>query len=246
MKTAARLRDERGNTLVEVMAAMVILIIGVLGTLTMVQGGLASTDRTSSREQATNLVRDLVERSRQAAYADITYDNAAAKLRSMLPASDNVSALSGSTFSVTRRKTTYGVTVIACSIDDPTDGVGVGDAKSCAPPDGTRVPGSATPGLAASVNVLGITVTAGGSLLETVCNAIGISSIANQLTAASVLTNKLVPVSVCPTASGSATAPYDNTPDDLRRVRVTVSWTRGTNGSVSQTTLLTNPLQTTT
>ena len=69
-----RFHDERGMTLVEVMAAMVILLIGVLGTLTLVQGSLSSTSRTTAREQATNLARDLVERSRQADYANITYD----------------------------------------------------------------------------------------------------------------------------------------------------------------------------
>ena len=39
-------------TLVEVMAAMVILIVGVLGTLALVQGSLSSTSRTTAREQA--------------------------------------------------------------------------------------------------------------------------------------------------------------------------------------------------
>jgi type IV pilus modification protein PilV len=248
MTTDARLRDERGITLVEVMAAMVILIIGVLGTLTLVQGSLASTDRTTSREQATNLVRDLVERTRQASYANITYAGAANTLQDMLPASDASTEPTGtpaSTFTVTRRKTAYTVKVFACSIDDPTDGVGVGDATACAPPDSTHVPGSADPGLAASINVLGITVGAGGSALQTVCNALGISAIASQITAANILTNKVVPTSVCPTGSGSSTAPYDYTPDDLRRVRIDVSWTRGTDGSIRQTTLLTNPWQTT-
>jgi type IV pilus modification protein PilV len=246
MTTDARFRDECGITLVEVMAAMVILIIGVLGTLTLVQGSLASTSRTTAREQATNLARDLVERSRQADYTDMTYANAPAKLRAMLPASDSVTALSGQSFDVTRRKVTYTVKVLACSIDDPTDGIGVGDATACAAPSSIHVPGSAAPGLAASVNVLGIGVALAGSALQTVCNALGISAIASQLTAATVLTNTVVPVSVCPTGSGSATAPYDYTPDDLRRVRIDVSWTRGGAGSLSQTTLLTNPLQITT
>ena len=248
MDTRARLRDEDGLTVIEIMAAMVILIIGVLGTLTLVQGSLASTSRTTAREQATNLARDLVERSRQADYANMTMSLAPATLRATLPASANATALSGpslSSFDVTRRKVTYTVKVFACSIDDPTDGAGVGNATFCAPPTSTNIPGSATPGAAASVNVFGITVVAAGSLLQTVCNAIGISSIASQLLTSNAITNRLVPISVCPTGSGSATAPYDNTPDDLRRVRIDVSWTSGNGGSVSQTTLLTNPFQTT-
>jgi len=238
--------DERGMTLVEVMAAMVILVIGVLGTLTLVEGSFSSTNATTSREQATNLARDLVERSRQADYKDMTYALAPATLRGMLPTSDGATALSGatnSTFTVTRRNVEYTVTVLACSIDDPTDGIGQGNATYCAAPDAAIVPGSPTPGLAASVNVLGITIAAGGSLLQTVCNAVGTPAILSRLTAA---VSRVVPLSVCPSGAGtgSGTVQYDSTPDDLRRVRVDVSWTRGGTGTISQTTLLTNPRQT--
>lgn len=241
MDTRARMRDDAGLTLVEVMAAMVIMVVGVLGTLVLVQGGLSSTDRTTTREQATNLARDLVERSRQANYDTMTYPLAPATLRGMLPASDSASALSGptsSTFMVTRRKVIYTVDVFACSIDDPTDGIGVGDATSCAAPSSTNVPGSTEPGLAASVNVLGISVAAGGSLLQTVCNSVGTPAILSQITA---VVSPVVPLSVCPSGAGTGTIGYDSTPDDLRRVRVRVSWTRGGAGSVTQTTMLTNP-----
>lgn len=242
MPLRTRIADERGMTIVEVMAAMVVLVIGVMGTLTLVQGSLSSTSATTAREQATNLARDLVERSRQAAYADITYTNAAATLRSMLPASDSVSALSGPTnsqFTVQRRGTTYTVNVLACSIDDPTDGVGQ-TPTHCAVPEDPPPVNTTTPGLAASVNVLGISVTAGGSLLETVCNAVGTPAILSQLTGA---ISSVASVSVCPTGAGSATVAYDETPEDLRRVRVDVSWNRERPGAISQTTLLTNPTQ---
>ena len=88
--------------------------------------------------------------------------------------------------------------------------------------------------------MLGIGVAAGGSLLQTVCNAVGTPAILSQLTAA---VSPVAPLSVCPTAPGGGTVQYDSRPDDLRRVRVDVAWTRGGAGSVSQTTLLTNPLQ---
>jgi len=235
--------DERGMTVPEVMMAMVIMLVGVLGTLILVQGSMSSTSRTTAREQGTNLARDLVERSRQASYANMTMDLAPATLRAMLPASDSVTALSGPdlrTFEVTRRGVTYTVTVFACSIDDPTDGAGGGTAKFCAAPTGTVVPGSTPPGPAASLNVLGITVlNAGGSLLDMVCQAVGTDiTILNALT--SVVSN-VAPISACPSGSAVGTVPYDSTPDDLRRVRIDVSWTRGAAGSVSQTTLLTNP-----
>jgi hypothetical protein len=210
----------------------------------MIEGGLASTGRTTAREQGTNLARDLVERSRQAAYANVTTSVAPATLRATLPASDGATALSGpssSTFKVTRRNVVYTVTVFACSIDDPTDGAGVGNATFCETPTVRRIPGSPEPGPAAAINVLGIAVSAGGSLLNTVCNAIGTNTaILNALTSA---VSVVAPLSLCPSTT-SGTVPYDIQPDDLRRVRVDVSWNSGGAGSVSQTTLLTNPQQT--
>lgn len=230
---------EQGFTIVEVMIAMVIMLVGVLGTLVLIEGSMASTSRTTAREQGTNLARDLVERSRQADYASVTMDLAPATLRATLPASDNASALTGSTFSVKRRNVVYTVTIFACSIDDPTDGAGVGNATFCALPAGTTP--TEPPAAAAAVNVLGVGVALGGSLLSTVCHAVGTdSALLNQLTSA---VSTVTPISVCPAGTGTTGGvPYDSDPDDLRRVRIDVTWSSGGSpGEVSQTTLLTNP-----
>lgn len=232
---------EDGMTIVEVMVAMVVVLIGVLGVVTLVQTGLLNTSRTSAREQGTNLARDLVERSRQASYANMTMALAPAILRASLPASDNAGALSGSTFTVTRRGVTYTVTVFACSIDDPTDGAGVGDTTFCAVPASTLSPGSLPPLAAPGPNVLGLSVSLGGSLLSTVCNALGSSS--SLYTSLMSVVNTVVPISVCPAGSTPGSVPVDSQADDLRRVKIDVSWNRNGAGSVSQTTLLTNPLQ---
>ena len=232
-------RGEQGFTIVEVMVAMVVMLVGVLGTLVLIEGSMASTSATSAREQGTNVARDLLERARQAPYASVTKDLAPQTLRATLPASDNATALAGPTFKIMRRNVVYTVTVFACSIDDPTDGAGVGNATFCATPGSTTVPAT-PPGTAAAVNVLGIEVALGGSLLSTVCQAVGgDSALLNQLTAAASI---VTPISVCPAGAGTGTVQYDSQPDDLRRVRVDVSWTRGqTAGSLSQTTLLTSP-----
>ena len=230
---------EQGFTIVEVMVAMVIMLVGVLGTLVLIEGSMASTSRTTAREQGTNLARDLVERSRQADYASVTMDLAPATLRATLPASDNASALTGSTFSVKRRNVVYTVTIFACSIDDPTDGAGVGNATFCALPTGTTP--AEPPAAAAAVNVLGVGVALGGSLLTTVCQAVGTdTALLNQLTSA---VSTVTPISVCPAGTGTTGGvPYDSDPDDLRRVRIDVTWSSGGSpGEVSQTTLLTNP-----
>jgi hypothetical protein len=146
---------------------------------------------------------------------------------------------------VTRRNTTYTVKIFACSIDDPTDGAGNGDNTFCAATTGGAGgggPGTPEPGPAAAVNVLGVAVAAGGSLLQTVCNAVGTNTaIANALSAA---LSDVATLSACP-ATASGTVAYDAQPDDMRRVAVTVTWTRaGHSGRLQQTTLLTNPRQT--
>lgn len=236
-----RLREgEDGLTIIEVMVAMVVLLVGVLGTVSLVQTGLLSTSRTSAREQGTNLARDLVERSRQADYTSMTLGLAPATLRATLPASE-VSPLSGSSFQVTRRGVVYTVTVFACSIDDPTDGAGVGDTSFCAVPTTQKAPGDLPPVAATGPTVLGVSVSLGGSLLDTVCNVLGSNSV--LFTSLMAAVTAVVPISVCPPGSSVPSAPVDSHADDLRRVRIDVSWTSGGARSVSQTTLLTNPLQ---
>lgn len=257
MHNAARRPDaapkwarEDGMTIVEVMAAIVVFTIGVLGTLSLLENSIASTSQTTAREQGTNLARDLVERTREVSYADTDYSKSAPTLRGKLPASDNVGSLTNnSTFNVTRRNVTYSVTVTSCSIDDPTDGAGVGGTGStifCSDTDGSSSGPGSDP-LVPAVNVtsvlgIPITVTAGGSLVDAVCKAAALNSVVG--TQVLNLLKPVAPISACPGVADTTIA-FDAQPDDLRYVRVDVSWTRGGKaGSVSQTTLLTNPRQT--
>lgn len=237
---------EGGFTIVEVMVAMIMLVGGVLALLALVENGLASTSRTTAREQGTNLARDLVERSRQVPYASTTTSLAPATLAAALP---ELPAVTGSTFVVNRRNVAYTVTVTACSIDDPADGAGVGDVTFCAAPSSTTGPGSPLvgSGLASGPNILGLPVfPVGGSLINTVCNAVGTNS-AILNTVSSIGTNLLAlqgdgaQLSICPNPSAGTIA-FDTSPDDMRRIRLDVAWTRGgRTGSVSQTTVLTKP-----
>ncbi|MEY2571614.1 MAG: hypothetical protein QOE63_1964, partial [Acidimicrobiaceae bacterium] len=232
---------ESGYTIIEIMVAMLILLVGVFGTLVMLEGSFAGTRQTATRDQGTNLARDLAERTRQSPYASIGSASVLAAAAASLPEAPSVS---GTTFQVTRRDTLYTVSVSSCTVDDPSDGVGVGNATFCQNQTGSGGGGSSTT-VGGSINVLGltvplITVGATGSLLATVCNAVGTNTtILTQVTAA---VSTLIPVSAC-TASNptGSTVPYDSNPDDLRRVRVDVSWTKGHGGAVSQTTLVPNP-----
>ena len=233
--------------MVEIMVAMVLLVIGVLAMLVIVEGGLSSTARTTAREQATNLARDLVERSRQVPYASTTTGAAPAALAATLPESPSAS---GTTFVVRRRNINYAVAVNACSIDSPSDGAGVGNATFCAEPNnqtGPTVPPTGS-GLAVGPNVLGIPVSlaVGGSLVNTVCNAVGTNTtIADAVGQAGgqmlSLAGNGAQLSVCP-SPGVGQVGFDTRPDDLRRIRIKVDWTQASQSySLTQTTLLTTP-----
>lgn len=240
---------EDGFTLAEVMVALSLLLIGVLALLTMIEGSLSSTGRTVAREQATNIAREVIERSRQVPYASTTTTAAAAAIAAALPETPSVSA---GRFTVRRRGIDYSVAVSACSIDSPSDGAGVGDATFCDAPSSSSGPGSAPTGsgLAVGPNVLGLPVSlaVGGSLINTICNAVGtgvpvIDSISSLTTGGlAPLLGNGAQVQVCP-ASGGREIAFDTRPDDLRRIRVRVDWTPGSGdaGSLTQTTLLTTP-----
>jgi Tfp pilus assembly protein PilV len=240
---------ESGFTIVEVMVALALLLVGVLSLLVMIEGSLTSTSRTTAREQATNLAREVVERSHEVPYASTTTSAAPAAIAAKLPESP---AVSGGAFSVQRRNITYTVTVSACSIDTPADGAGVGDATFCDAPSASTGPGSAPTGsgLAVGPNVLGLPVSlaAGGSLVNTVCNAVGTdTAILNAVSSLGTspllsLVGNGAQLQLCPAATGGSVA-YDTRPDDLRRIRVHVAWDggHGAAGELTQTTLLTTP-----
>src|SRR4051812_8208172 len=122
------LAAEDGMTLIEVMVATMILVVGVLALLTLVEGSIKSTVRTTAREQGTNLARELTERARQVPYGSMTAAAAAGALAAAIP---EATTATGTSFTVTRRGVVYTVAVNACSIDDPSDGAGTGDTSSC-------------------------------------------------------------------------------------------------------------------
>ncbi|MEJ7715468.1 MAG: prepilin-type N-terminal cleavage/methylation domain-containing protein [Thermoleophilaceae bacterium] len=58
------LGDQRGFTIIEVLVAATLLVIGVLGTMAMVDSSNAETRLSGGREGATNLAREVVEGAR--------------------------------------------------------------------------------------------------------------------------------------------------------------------------------------
>src|SRR5215212_3707125 len=114
------LRDESGFTMVEVLAAIVVLAIGLLGALSLIAQGVTTTGKNRARQQATNLARGATESIRTLKYAQMTPSSIASRLVPLLPGA----SLSGSAVLVTRQNMTFTLTFAACSMDDPADGTG--------------------------------------------------------------------------------------------------------------------------
>ena len=114
-----------GFTLVEMMVAMLVLLVGVLGTIKLLDTSLAVGQTTRSREAATNLTREIVESARSIDYDLLLTASAPAALQALNGLADADSAAG---WQIKRRGVSYTVTVTACIYDDPKDGSFVGAA----------------------------------------------------------------------------------------------------------------------
>ncbi len=135
---------ELGFTLVEIMVAILILLAGVLGTVTMVTKANAISTNTRQRVNATNVARDVIEAARASDYDRLATATIASALQARPGLADSTPATPD--WTVQRGATTYTLTVGACTFDDPKDGVAAThDASFCstspASPTGTDTNG---------------------------------------------------------------------------------------------------------
>jgi len=141
MRTA-RLSDQRGFTLIELMVTMVIVLGGMAATAAMVVGANDTTSSTKAREAATGLTREVVEGSRAVAYPRLTQNTVLSELQAQNGLADSRPNDAG--WQVERRGTVFTVNVATCSVDDPRDGIGDHPSSSfCSNPSQTSPPDSA-------------------------------------------------------------------------------------------------------
>jgi prepilin-type N-terminal cleavage/methylation domain-containing protein len=124
-----RLRSdsERGFTIIEVMVAITLLLIAVLGVATMADGANVVSTTTKARVGATNLARELLEDARSFKYTDLSGNVPAGGSNTSLQDSyasigitDARPSITG--FQVSRRGIVYTVNLFSCVFDDSHDG----------------------------------------------------------------------------------------------------------------------------
>jgi prepilin-type N-terminal cleavage/methylation domain-containing protein len=128
-----RVASSSGFTLVEVLMAITVLLIGVLGAVVLIDGANRTTRQTKNREGATNVAREVVEALHAVPWGKLTNATVLSQL-ALQPALADVDG-SKAGLQLARRGATYTVNVSVCTVDDPADGVGASDdpATYCAP-----------------------------------------------------------------------------------------------------------------
>lgn len=129
------LSSEHGMTLVEVMVAALILVTGMAGVLTLVDGANRTASATNARVTALNLGREVFEDARSVDYDLLTPSTVATALQAKPGL-----AGTGNPWTVTRRGVAYALDVRACTFDDPKDGLATGAAAA---PDNECLPRAA-------------------------------------------------------------------------------------------------------
>jgi Tfp pilus assembly protein PilV len=125
---ASRFATEAGFSLIEVLVASVVLIVGITGLFGLLDSSVKAGYSTRAREGATNLARQILEDAHTIPYSQISPSSITEELQKMEglapkappPAPWQVVGRG----SLTAAGTTYTVKVSECAIDDPKNGWG--------------------------------------------------------------------------------------------------------------------------
>lgn len=239
-------------TIVEVVVAMVILLVGVLGVIPLLDAGNQVTGENLARDNATALVREQLEKARDIAYSALADPSAVATALS--PAVSGSDPAVAAVFTTRRRGITYTTTIASCVLDDPSDGIGAATGTPCRPlapaSGGGGTLSTSGSGTSLNLNVLGIQVTGGGALVEAVCSLLGTrGSIVDGLLGAGGALPGLVSTGADTTfCAGKGNVAFDREANDATAVTSTVTWPQsraGRAGRVTQRVVVSGPRVTT-
>jgi len=121
----SRISEQGGFTIVEVLVAAVVLVVGLGALLQLLVTASHTTTTTRLRQVETSLAREVLEDSRELAATELTQTAIASALASAVPQA----TLSGSNLVVTRavssgNPTTFNISFTVCDLDAPSDGYG--------------------------------------------------------------------------------------------------------------------------
>ena len=117
-------------TIIELMVAVLVLAIGILGMVSMIDTSNATTAKNKSREGATNLGRGIMEIARGISYRDLNAAQLVATLQARTGLND---ASPAAGYQISSRDHVYTLSASVCSLDDAKDGLGEHDAAADPP-----------------------------------------------------------------------------------------------------------------
>ena len=223
---------EAGFTLVEVMIAATVMLVGMLGVALMLDQASTATYSTKAREQGIALQRELLEAARAIPYDQLVNNGLVAAVQGTQGTGLSDSG-SDAGWTIRRRDFTYAVSIGVCSVDDPGDGLGAHDtATFCASGSGKTTPDQCSSILTPTSGLAGASGTSG--------YAVGDCGLDRNLDGA---VDNLVEASGCPaTGCGAVAGAADKTPDDYKRIVTLVRWDRGTGRRFAlQSSTVSNP-----
>jgi prepilin-type N-terminal cleavage/methylation domain-containing protein len=129
-------RRQAGFTLIEVMVAALVLVVGILSVIGLLNAANGATNRTREHDSATNLARELIEGARSIPYERVSSPGVIAELQN-LPGLEDID---GGSYTLRRGAVTYTVGIDVCIMDDPKDGGGPRPAGASATFCGNSAP----------------------------------------------------------------------------------------------------------
>ena len=113
-------RGERGFTLIEVVAATFILLVGILSAAALLNASSRANATNRQRDVATSIARELIESARSIPYERVSEPGVNAALQAIPGLEDSP----GGAYVLVRNGVSYTIDIGVCVMDDPKDGGG--------------------------------------------------------------------------------------------------------------------------
>jgi prepilin-type N-terminal cleavage/methylation domain-containing protein len=128
MRRVRQTSGSAGFTLIEVMMAVAIILVAVLGMVTLMERASKQSGSAKMRQTANNIMRDLLDTGQGLPYTSVTPSTIVSALQTRGFADDVTST--PATWEIKRNNLTFTVTAAVCAVDDPNDGKATHPASS--------------------------------------------------------------------------------------------------------------------